>query len=602
MTQDSIRAKIPAGLRLGITLLCACGSFQLYRGLNRLVPRMTSAEPTCAGEVFHWVKPLTRVSLDSIQHKTHSLGYTLEFIACCAGLFGLYAIVLWMAKGAQPRWFSALSAAASAVFMGVLLCAPAMLSSDVYAYSYYGRLLSVYGVDAHAAAPKATLSDPFLLNGYYQFVPSVYGPLWTVISAGLTRLGGGHVGLTLLIFRGLEAAAALGCGALIWLILTQLSPHRRAQGVVLFLWNPLVVIESALGGHNDTAMMLLALLAVWLHLRGYKAGAVVALMLSALVKVITAPLVPLYMLMIVRAASGWKERACFLGRAGLGAMAAVALSVIAARMSPNGLTAHTAGSAQFYENNYHELLFKGLRRLLGEPADTMQAPMDFRTWWVAANGRAVLHAGTSNKTKDLCRLRPEQPLLAVSDEDSDEWLRVYDPASRLQGYVNWRYLVVIEDPPNADDDPTVRRISGWPPDWPTVIKANLWIRYVTWGLFVAFGLLAAWKTADLDTFLFWSTAFFIASQLLVFTKIWPWYVIWPLSFGALEPDRASTRLALFLSAGMTITYSLLDYTNTSWDWVYEYRSLPSILLPVALFALLKIPSASRSHPDLSPSP
>jgi hypothetical protein len=358
---------------------------------------------------------------------------------------------------------------------------------------------------------------------------------------------------------------------------------------MLFLWNPLVLIESVLGGHNDTCMMFLALVAVWLHLRGWKAGAVVALTLSALVKVITAPLVPLYILMILRRRAGWKERAWFMGRAGLGAAAAVAASVLCARMSPNGLTLHTASTAQFFENNYHELLFKGLRRLLGEPADSIEAPMDFRPYWVATSKPAVLHAGTSNKSDDLCRLKPGQELLLISDEDSDDWMRVYDPADQLQGYVDWPHLTVIDEPPMAQTDPTARRLSGWPPDWPTVVKANRLIRVTTWSLFIAFGLLAAWKTTDFDAFIRWGTAFFLASQLLVFTKIWPWYVVWPLAYGALKPGSAATRLAIMLSAGMIVIYVLFDYSSSEkWYWVNDCRSIPTIVLPVVLFAILQL--------------
>jgi hypothetical protein len=544
------------------------------------------------GEVFPHVKLLTHDSLQTIQQRIDNYWYTGQFIACCAGLFLLYGMMLWLAKGfevgARSGWFLALSTGASAFFMGMLLKAPAMLSSDTYAYSYYGRLLAFYHVDAHAPAPAGSLADPFLLGGWYQFVPSVYGPLWTVVSGGVVLAGRGHVGFTILMFRLLEAAAALGSGGLIWVILKRLSPEYAAEGTLLFLWNPLVVIESALGGHNDTCMMFLALLAVWLHLREWRAGAVVALTLSALVKVITAPLIPLYMLMILRRSTGWKERAWFLGRAGFGAAAAVGLSAFCARMSPNGLTLHTASAAQFYENNYHELLFKELRRLLGEPADTIETPMDFRPYWVATSGNAILRAGTSSKTDALCRLKPKQELLLISDEDSDDWMKVYDPADKMRGYVDWAHLTVINDPPIADTDATVRRLSGWPPDWPTVVKANRIIRVTTWSLFIAFGLLAAWKTTDFDRFLFWATAFFLASQLLVFTKIWPWYLVWPLAFGALKPGSAAARLAIMLSAGIITMYALFDYSNSArWHWVNDYRSLPTIVLPVVLFGVLQ---------------
>jgi len=116
---------------------------------------------------------------------------------------------------------------------------------------------------------------------------SWYGPLWTLISAGLAWLGGNHVGLTALLFRGLSVGAALGAAALLWSHLRRTVPERAAQGLVLFLWNPLLVIETGLSGHNDAIMLALVLLGVWLHLRGWKVAAVVSLTLSVLVKFLT---------------------------------------------------------------------------------------------------------------------------------------------------------------------------------------------------------------------------------------------------------------------------------------------------------------------------
>ena len=562
----------------------------------RLAPRIGSAEPTGMSEVFRWIRPFTHESLQALQETNHGFSYASHFIGCCAGLFLLYGIMMMLAKGARSLWFMAIAWASSTAFMGMLLCAPAMLSTDTYAYSFFGRLLACYGLDAHAAAPARTLSDPFLSKGWYEFPPSVYGPLWTVISGWLVRLGAGHVGETILLMRSVEAACVLGCGGLIWLIMKRLAPGRAALGTVLFLWNPLVLMESALGGHNDTCMMFLALLALWLHLRGCRAAAAVALVLSALVKVITAALVPLYLLMVLRSSRSWKEAGWFLVRSGLGIAAAVAFSVISARMSLNGLLIHTASSAQFYENNYHELIFKGLRRMLGEPVESINAPMDFGTYWLAITYPTVLREGVSENTAALCPLIANQPLLAISDEDSDNWMRVYDPADRKEGYVDWAHLYVMSyDPPVATTDPIVKQISGWPPEWPTVKKANQIIRVGTWSLFVMFGLLAAWKTTDFDRFIWWSTAFFLASQLLVFTKIWPWYFVWPLAYGAVIPGRAVTRLAILLSAGSSILYVLFDFAATRRDWINQYRSVPTIVLPVLVFCLLEVCIALRAR-------
>ena len=425
---------------------------------------------------------------------------------------------------------------------------------------------------------------------WYQFVSSVYGPLWTVISGGIVLAGGGHVGLTLLIFQSLGSSGGVGQRRFYMGDPQSALPRpRRCKGPCSFYGTQLVIIESALGGHNDTCMMFLALLAVWLHLRGSKAGAVIALTLSALVKVITAALVPLYMLMILRGATGWKERGWFLLRAGLGAAAAVAASMLCARMSPNGVTLHTASTAQFFENNYHELLFKGLRRVLGEPGG----------FHSSAHGFSSLLGG-NERTRGSARRHLEQNGRPLPPEDRtsiardlrrrlrrlDAGLRSGEPDARvcrLAASDRHRRTRRSRTPtPPCGAFPAGRRIGR---RWS---MANRLIRVTTWSLFIAFGLLAAWKTTDFDAFLTWSTAFFLASQLLVFTKIWPWYAVWPLAFGALKPRSAATRLAIMLSAGMIIIYVLFDYSSSDrWSWVNDYRSIPTIVLPVVLFAILQ---------------
>jgi hypothetical protein len=574
-------------------LLCAAGTAWLYHALARVSARLDQAEPTMAGEVLPWTRLMTRHAIRALGRGRHGFGPLERFLGCCAGLFALYAAMLWMARGIRDARWTAIAGCAAALFMGILLCSPVMLSSDTYFYSHYGWLLAAHGADAHAAS---SIPDPaFSLGGQFEFRPSVYGPLWTVISAGIVRAGGGHVGLTLLLFRALAAVCALGIGGFIWLILMRLDPASAPMGTVLFLWNPLVVIESALSGHNDACMMLLAMLAVWLHLRGARMGAILALAASALVKVITWPLVLLYILAHLRSGGA---RSGFLLRAGAVVAAAIILSLLAARARPGDLMTHNGDSAQFYFNGYQELIFKALRRAQGETAGSLDAPMDFKIAWDAANTTAALHADITKKSARLSLLKPGQPLLVLSTRD-ENWVRVFDPFSRRVGFVGKRHVHPIPPPPNAASDPVERRLSILPRDWPTVKRADLWIHIATWACFLAFFLVAAWKTVDFDRFLFWAAAFFLASILLILSRVWPWYLIWPLAYGALRPWSAATRLALLLSAGMIPLYGYLDCINTPLEWLYDYRSLAAVILPVAIFAAIEI--AMRLRRDCRPA-
>jgi len=83
-----------------------------------------------------------------------------------------------------------------------------------------------------------------------------------------------------------------------------------------------------------------------------------------------------------------------------------------------------------------------------------------------------------------------------------------------------------------------------------------------------------------------STAFFFAALLLVFTRIWPWYGVWPLAFAAVTPTAPRALLAVLLSAGMTASYALMGCCNTRLEWLYDYRSLFTIVLPVLIACLL----------------
>src|SRR5205823_10504562 len=66
--------------------------------------------------------------------------------------------------------------------------------------------------------------------------------------------------------------------------------------LLLYAWNPLVLIETAGSGHNDAAMMTFALLGLLLATRGRLLWGLAALVLSVLVKYLTALLLLFYVL------------------------------------------------------------------------------------------------------------------------------------------------------------------------------------------------------------------------------------------------------------------------------------------------------------------
>ena len=70
-----------------------------------------------------------------------------------------------------------------------LVVCPYLFSNDIYSYIMYGRIAALYGGNPAIIAPSAYARDaffPYLIA--WQSTPSVYGPVWTLFSHGLTLL------------------------------------------------------------------------------------------------------------------------------------------------------------------------------------------------------------------------------------------------------------------------------------------------------------------------------------------------------------------------------------------------------------------------------
>ncbi len=575
---------------------CASLGFGLYVLLLDVVPRLTLAEPTFTGEVLPWVRIVTKHSLVTMADAGSHSGGALQFLVLMAALFAVYAVALRIAGKVQHRAVETFVFVTGAGFLFLLLCAPVMLSTDVYAYAIYGRVFSIYGANPYAETAPITRADPFMPLFGIEYLSSWYGPLWTLVCAGVAWVGGDRVGLTALLFRGLSVLAALGAAGLLWSNLRRVAPERCVQGLVLFLWNPLVVLEIGLSGHNDSVMIGLVLLGVWLHLRGWKVAAVIALTLSVLVKFLTGPIAALYVWMVLRQMETWRERIVFLARSGLAA-AVVAVAIAASagvRVGEDVPAAQSATSSDFYSNNFHELIFKRLRLALGEDPDLVRQPIYFESWWARTTRAAELKSAGSADAPAVRTLAPGASLLMLARPMS-EWLHVYDPAAKVRGYVNDASVEEASPPEATKADPEVRQFATSPMERETVRLANNAIRLVTWGCFAVFGLFAAWRTVDLRSFLIWSAAAMLAAYFLIITEIWPWYAIWALALGAMQPGTRPARFAILLSAGVLTLYATIGYQGSEPAWIYATRSLPAFIAPLLLWLLSCAPGLLRSR-------
>ncbi|HEX3393766.1 MAG TPA: glycosyltransferase 87 family protein [Acidimicrobiales bacterium] len=217
----------------------------------------------------------------------------------------------------------------SSALLVLAVVVPPTESGDVWSYAMYGRMVATYHDNPYRHTPAEFRADPIgrRVPAYWVGSRSVYGPLFTAVSAA-GMAGAGHSPLAArLFFQGLAAAAVAGALLLI--------DRRTRDPVALAVIgvNPIIVISVVNGAHNDALVGLAVLGGVLLVCARRPAWAGAALAAAALVKV--SALLPLAAVAVWvwrhhgrREATALGATAAAVGLAGL--VAAGASSVVAA--------------------------------------------------------------------------------------------------------------------------------------------------------------------------------------------------------------------------------------------------------------------------------
>ncbi len=575
--------------------VCAALLAASYAALVPVLPGLTSAVPSNSFEILPWARPLTLPALARMHEAEGVVGHMAaawRFLGLLVVAFAAYGLALRAVSGRSSRATEAAVFGVGLAFQAFAMTAPAMLSIDVYAYASHGESIARYHVAPTVDPPPLAPDNVYLMMTKSGYSAWPYGPAWGMVSAGVVWFSGERAGLTVLLFRGLAVAATLATAASIWWYLRTTAPHRAAQGLVFFLWNPLVFLEVGVGGHNDAVMVALFSLGVWLHVSGRRGTALSAFALSALVKLAMGPLVPIYLLMVLRGLPGWPDRWRFLvrGLGGVALVAGLAFGLLRAwtRSGPEPAPEAARPLAvlalgQDSINSLHELAYPRLRVALGEDRDDARVPSWFVGWWVSPLEATDLRSDPSIGAKPIARIGPGLPLLAIAPQESS-WVRVYDLATRKRGFIDGANLADSSRPAEADNDPDLvawmERETG---SSPTARRVNACLRATTWLLFGLAWMAAAWHATDLRRFLVGATALLLASYWLIGSWFWPWYLLWALVPAAMVSDSRPAPLAAITSATVLTLYASIGAP----EWVYTYRSLPAFLLPPAVFGLVQ---------------
>ncbi|MBV9951560.1 MAG: DUF2029 domain-containing protein [Acidimicrobiia bacterium] len=185
----------------------------------------------------------------------------------------------------------------------VAVVLPPFASRDVFLYGLYGRMVEHYHANPYLHVPRSFGHDPLLhaSSKTWWSTRSVYGPLFTAISAVGATLYGSSAWAARTWFQVLDLLSLLG----IVVVLARRSASS-ATLIAVGLGPPLLAVVN--NGHNDLLVGFLALVGVVLALDHRPALSGVALGAACLIKVLALPLAAGAVLCFV-AARRWRDAA-----------------------------------------------------------------------------------------------------------------------------------------------------------------------------------------------------------------------------------------------------------------------------------------------------
>jgi alpha-1,6-mannosyltransferase len=214
----------------------------------------------------------------------------IQYVGLVVLAFAFYSVALvavWRSRRPVP---AAVLFGGPVVFVLVLAWMYPAAAMDIFHYQASARVFWVHDDNPLTVPPSA---HPYAIGISWADRPSVYGPVWSLLTVGPTLLAGDRYLVGVVGFKLLAGLFYLGCAWLIWRLVARTRPGWETVAVVLFAWNPFVVLRSAGHGHNDIVMMFFVLLALERTQRRDWLAAFPSLALAVLVKYVAALLGPM---------------------------------------------------------------------------------------------------------------------------------------------------------------------------------------------------------------------------------------------------------------------------------------------------------------------
>ncbi len=256
-----------------------------------------------------------------------SLGEAAAYALLVCILYGLYGLAYRLVRNGDGKLSMVFVLLTAAAYCVPLILTFPLNATDAYRYFIRGRISSVHRQSPFDVPVAKLVDEPYApLAGEWINETSPYGPLWELTAASATSLVPDNLWVGLLLFKGLAAVSFLLVGVLIWLSMPGVSLPRRNALLLLWAWNPSLLLIFAMDGHNDAFMLIWLVAGWWLMARDQLQLGMIMMLLAPLVKPIGLLPLPFFFIACWKILPGGPARSRFLLVTALAGLALVLIS------------------------------------------------------------------------------------------------------------------------------------------------------------------------------------------------------------------------------------------------------------------------------------
>lgn len=228
-------------------------------------------------------------------------GIRFLIIGVFSASFLFYYLSLWFSKKLEVSLFKLNRLGVffwvSTCLVFLFLCTSrALLSSDLYEYSIRARMLSIYGLNPYLHLPIEIKSDIFFPLIFWKTAPECYGPLWVGIGALHSLFFKQSLLLTVFMHKFILMIFLLSSAFIFHKLSIRMRFKYPELTTLALILNPLLIIMTVVGGHNEIAMVFFVLLSALFLLQSKWILSFLMLALAVHVKFVYLLLIPLYII------------------------------------------------------------------------------------------------------------------------------------------------------------------------------------------------------------------------------------------------------------------------------------------------------------------